>query len=283
MNSRAILLAWAMAFAAAALVLVGLARTEQLWWSQPGRFPQAPVVVLGSSLMLHAFPEQGPAKWPIDDRRSYVRFAVNSLEEEQTLDLLDLVTKRPTEMVLVEINPIAFDFAFERQTQEAWASWVLSPFNGLRRFSIQTRRGLKIVVGAFGGTGTPIQQMMATAPLDQTFHIETDVLAKAYPLSLRSPRDAPRLRRIIANARDAGIEIIFVVPPRSASAESYMGKEAGIEAQKHFAALAQDFGVPLFQPAFAWPDRFFNDQAHLNRAGALRFQEELADWWRQRQ
>ncbi|OJU52631.1 MAG: hypothetical protein BGO03_06355 [Mesorhizobium sp. 61-13] len=272
-----------MAFAAAALVLVGLARTEQLWWSQPGRFPQAPVVVLGSSLMLHAFPEQGPAKWPIDDRRNYVRFAVNSMDEQQTLDLLDLVTKRPTEMVLVEINPIAFDFAFERQTQEAWASWVLAPFNELRRFSIQTRRGLKIVVGAFGGTGAPIQQMMATAPPDQPFRIETDVLAKAYPLSLRSPREAPRLRRIIAKAREAGIEIVFVVPPRSASAESYMGKEAGVEAQKHFAALAQDFGVRLFQPAFAWPDRFFNDQAHLNRAGALRFQEELADWWRQRQ
>lgn len=233
--------------------------------------------------MLHAFPEQGPAKWPIDDRRNYVRFAVNSMDEQQTLDLLDLVTKRPTEMVLVEINPIAFDFAFERQTQEAWASWVLAPFNELRRFSIQTRRGLKIVVGAFGGTGTPIQQMMDTAPPDQPFRIETDVLAKAYPLSLRSPREAPRLRRIIAKAREAGIEIVFVVPPRSASAENYMGTEAGIEAQKHFAALAQDFGVRLFQPAFAWPDRFFNDQAHLNRAGALRFQEELADWWRQRQ
>ncbi|MBN9251515.1 MAG: hypothetical protein J0I86_13200, partial [Mesorhizobium sp.] len=108
------------------------------------------MAVLGSSLMLHAFPVHGPAKWPIDDRRNYVRFAVNSMDEQQTLDLLDLVTKRPTEMVLVEINPIAFDFAFERQTQEAWASWVLAPFNELRRFSIQTRRGLKIVVGAFG-------------------------------------------------------------------------------------------------------------------------------------
>lgn len=283
MTPRAILPAWVMAFAAAAFVLAGLVLAERLWWAQPGRFPQAPVVVLGSSLMLHAFPEQGPAKWPVDDRRDYVRFAVNSLDEVQTLDLLDLVAKRPTEVVLVEINPIAFDFAFEGQTQEAWASWVLAPFNELRRFSIQTRRGLKIAIGAFGGTGTPIQQMMATAPPDHAFRVEADVLAKAYPLSLRSPRDAPRLRRIIADARAAGIEIIFVVPPRSTSAESYMGKATGIEAQKHFAALAEEFGVRLFQPAFAWPDRFFNDQAHLNRAGALRFQEELADWWRQRQ
>jgi hypothetical protein len=232
--------------------------------------------------MLHAFPEQGPTRWPIDDRRTYIRFAIHSLDEHQTLDLLDLVLKRPTEVVLVEINPIAFDFAFERQAQEVWTASILMPFNELRRFSIQTRRGLRVVVAALGGTAPMIQQATAAAPPDRPFHIDPDGLARLYPLFLRAPREAGRLRRLIAEAREKGIEIVLSAPPRSATAANYMGRQAALRAQMHFAALAKQFGVPLFQPAFAWPDRFFSDQAHLNRAGALRFQEELAAWWEQR-
>lgn len=282
MNSRAVLLAWLMAIAFAVLVLVGLTRFERQWWSEPDRLPQAPVVIIGSSLMLHAFPEQSPAKWPVDDRLTYVRFAISGIDEAQTLDLLSLVLKRPSELVLVEINPIAFDFAFQRQAQDSWAASILMPFNELRQFSAEARRGFRVLVAGLGGAASIVQKMTSSAPLDQRFHVDADDLARLYPLFLRAPRETGRLRRLIAKAQEQGIEIVLSVPPRSATAASYIGRQAALQAQEHFAILAEELGVRLFQPEFAWPDRFFNDQAHLNRAGALRFQEELTTWWRKR-
>lgn len=283
MNPRAIGLAWGVAFAAVALILFGLIQFERRWWSEPDRLPQAPVIVIGSSLMLHAFPEQSPAKWPVDDRLTYARLAISGLDERQTLDLLGLVLKRPTKVVLVEINPIAFDFAFQRQVQDAWAASILMPLNEVRQFTGKARRGFRIILSALGGAVPIIQKMTSSAPPDRPFHVGPDGLARFYPLFLRAPREAEHLRGLIAEAREKGIEIVLGVPPRSATAANYIGRQAALQAQKHFATLAEELGVRLFQPEFAWPDRFFNDQAHLNRAGALRFQEELAAWWGHRQ
>jgi hypothetical protein len=282
MTRRAIVLAWVGACVMATLILIGLVHIEQRS-SSLDSLPEAPIVVIGSSLMRHAFPEQGPAKAPIGEDQPYVRFAVSSLDEHEALDLLDRVLKEPTKVILVEINPIAFDFAFEeRQRREGRffsPAWVL---NGLREFSDRARLGLRAVVDTLSGAATVTQQVTAPPRPDRPFYIDQDLLARLYPLFLRPPREAGRLRLQIARAREKGIEIVLLAPPRSTAAANYIGEDVTLQIRKHLAAVAEGLGLPLFQPAVAWPDNLFVDQAHLNRAGARRFQEELAAWWGQR-
>lgn len=282
MTLRAVVLAWLSACAIATLVLIGLAHIEKRS-SLLDSLPEAPIVVIGSSLMRHAFPEQGPARAPIGDGQTYVRFAVSGLVEHKALDLVDLVLKGPTKVILIEINPIAFDFAFEERDQrEIWPFSPLWVLKKLRGFSDQARLGLRAVVDTFGGAEPVTQQMTAPARPDHPFFVDKDLLARLYPLFLRPPREVERLRLQIARAREKGIEIVLLAPPRSTTAASYIGKDASKQIQLHLAAVAEKFGLPLFQPAFAWPDNLFVDQAHLNRTGASRFQQELAAWWRPR-
>ena len=78
------------------------------------------------------------------------------------------------------------------------------------------------------------------------------------------------------------MRLVFLAYPMSKAAAERLG-EGFLDDQRRALALAeQRLGVPVFGNTAVWPDRYFVDNAHLNRKGRERFLGELAAWERQR-
>jgi hypothetical protein len=243
----------------------------------PATLPAAPVVVIGSSLMAHAVPWHGDGHHSLlGDGRAHVRWAIGAISEAQTLQLVAGALQRGARTVLVEVHPLAFDFAFATPAHDvrplALANTVLQES---RLAATGLRRLLKL-----SPTPAPRQARLDGEPdtLDRPFETSPRAFAYFYPLHLREPADAVAWAALVQRAREQDAAIILVAPPRSRSAADAMGAAAGEALQRHLKALAQELGVPMFQPGPVWPDDHFIDHAHMNRQGRARFMQELARW-----
>ncbi len=269
MTAGALGRSWALASILVAATLIFLARTER-WIDREalGR----PVVVIGSSLLLHAVPASLPEKGGLlGDGRGHTRVAIQQISEEQTLSLLSQAMEAGAGTIFVEANSLAFDFAHRRPP------WILQASMGLAQRAYDLRRPIRWLLGREASLGREEAQS-----LDATSVIEPEALKISHPLHLREPRQPGRLAGILQEARDRGVEIVLVVPPRAQTAADHMGAEAQQTLQAHLAALAGNWGLPLFAPAPAWPDSYFVDHAHMNAQGRARFLAEIAQWWHDR-
>lgn len=243
----------------------------------PATLPNAPVVVIGSSLMAHAVASHGDGNDSLlGDGRAHVRWALGAISEAQTLQLVAGALQRGARTVLVEVHPLAFDFAFATRASEFQP---LTLANDFRRQSRQAASGLRHLL-KLSPPPAPLQATLFPEPgnLDRLFRVSPRMLALFYPLHLREPADPMAWAALVQRARQQNAAIILLAPPRSRSAADSMGPAAGEALQRHLAARAQELGVPMFQPGPVWPDDHFVDHAHMNRRGRARFMQELARW-----
>ncbi|MGZ0167671.1 MAG: hypothetical protein ACKVII_27430 [Planctomycetales bacterium] len=248
------------------------------------RFPESPVVVIGSSLMRYAVPATGSATDSLlDDGRSHVRLALSTITEKETLTALARVLAPPVECVFVEIQPLGMDFSYQRTPDRFFERTLLHiAVDRIRLFSRNSKREL----GRKSGWRSTMdlqpreQRSMTEEPskLDATFQTSSVALRQVYPIHLRSPRELDRLQQLLDKANEQHIKIVLVAPPRSQTAVNYIGDDFAESLERHFQNLARQLDLPLFQPARSWPDEFFVDHAHMNRRGRERFCRELARW-----
>lgn len=246
--------------------------------------PEAPVVVIGSSLMMYAVPPFGSGgNSLLGDSRDHVRLALSTITEQQTIGLLKRVLASPAERVFVEIHPFCFDFAFQTRRDGIFQQTRLHDLvDRIRKSSVHSRRELGRRSGWSSDTQDQhsIKETITHEPtrLDEAFHITSRSLGQVYPLHLRTPRHLGKLEKLLELAKERDIEIVLVAPPRSQTAVDYLENESTEALKKHIQDVAEQLDLPLFHPARCWPDEYFIDQAHMNRRGRKRFCNELAKW-----
>ena len=290
MTVRQFHLIWAMVVCMTAVTLGLLQKIqpeEQTAHRDPASdepIPEAPIVVIGSSLMMYAIPPISSGKNSLlGDSRKHVRLALSNITEPQTIGLLKRVIASQTEQVFVEIHPFCFDFSFQKPRDGIFQQTHLHDFiDQIRTFSVLSRRELGRRSGWHSDTKAQlsIEQTITHEPtrLDEAFHIARDSLDQVYPLHLRAPRHLDQLEELLGLAQERHLEIVLVATSRSQTAVDYIGSESADALERHIQDVARRLDLPLFQPARCWPDEYFIDQAHMNRRGRERFCNELAKW-----
>ncbi|WP_188518558.1 hypothetical protein [Alsobacter metallidurans] len=270
---------WAFAGLLSVAILMSCAALGRAAAARPPETGSAAVVAIGSSLLRYSIPPRGSAQQSLlGDGAEHVRLALDQITETEQMELLGKALSSRAKTILLEVNPLVFDF--RDQTPERHASRSLSERLGAwqRRLGEWVRSGLKNLLGA---TQTPLALTEAPS-LNQPNRISSAKLAALYPLSLHRPREEGTLQTMIAQAKRQGATIVLICPPRSQTAAEFMGPIAAETLRAHIQATADRLGLPLFAPAFAWPDTYFIDQGHMNWQGRRKFMGELANWWARR-
>lgn len=281
MTAKAMSTAWLLALLLAGVLLVLLSQSDRVRRPYLG-LPQAPVTIIGSSLMQHAFPvgiATSPEAGFVDT--PYVRFYASSISETKTLDLLDAALDGSTKLILIEVNAFVFDFNAVHRTQFAKnTAPFLSVIEQAQERLADYRAALR---GAIGLGASSMAQELTIAPApDRTIPVTAAQRSDRFPLWLHDPREMPRLQALVERAKTKAVAIVLIAPPRSQTAVAVLGVVAQAELDANIDRLAAQLGLPVFHSAQDWPDQYFNDQAHMNRQGAARFRAELSAWLRGR-
>ena len=214
----------------------------------------------------------------LEGHRSHARLAIAGINEEQALRLLDRVLDQSVEVVFLEINPFAFDFAHQI-TEKKLDFPLLSVAIQLKEKSLFLSEHIKALLN----TKSSPQSLTSEHPnLAEEFQ-EGILDVKNYPLYLRSPRNINELKRLISKAKYQDVQVILIAPPRSQRAAKYIGETGAKKLELHYQNLAKQFDLLLFQTDAFWPNENFSDSAHMNAKGRERFMEELSNWWKKYQ
>ncbi len=263
------ILAWVLA---AALAVGGL-----LWLrSIPAivEVPEVPegveVVVIGSSLAGYAVPWLSPEGGILGDGRRHVKWVTGAITEARTLDLMEIALADPdVGTVLVEMNAFVMKNTARKppadRTVPQRVAILLSGLTAELQVGLNTL-GNKVENGLMVGE-PPLGSRSWSAERLKRQSTRRDRLG--------APEDAVRLRAVLARARETGREVIFFEPPRPASTWEERSPEGADAAMAHFAALADELGVPFWPFGPVWPDSLFRDAGHLDGNGRARFLEEL--------
>lgn len=270
MSARGLAVCWLLAVALVTSVFTALAiRIGSPMTALPDA-GNTPVVAIGSSLTRHAVPVDAPPGGLLGDGRAHLRWDISSISEAQTLELFDRAIDAGVDTIIIEANPLAFDFGTARP-QSRFASAVLNPWLDM---SDRVRRWLKAQVTSTHGVSDADR-------LNRQLRIDPALLEAIYPLKLRAPREAGRLSELIAEAEAGGLEVIFWAPPRAGITTRYLDSEELGDLERHFVELARTYGVGLLSSGGIWPDDHFVDHAHMNARGRDRFVLELQAWWKE--
>ncbi len=94
-----------------------------------------------------------------------------------------------------------------------------------------------------------------------------------------SQTTATQLRGFRDVADEAGADLVFVIPPTLPDAYTpFTGSQAATDAaEQHVRDVAADLGVPVLDfTEMEYPANHFADAVHLNKAGSIRFSQDLA-------
>lgn len=253
---------------AVALALLGVGIPSLAPIEPPPDLRAAEVAFIGTSLTLQAVPLDAPPAGLLRDGRRHLRLAISAGSEEQMTALLEGAVAAGVREIFVEANPYLHSFR-ERPWflgliaagwQEAVHDFGRSIRDSIRGLVTETRRG----------TWSHVSQndvLRAHGEYDG----DTSDLSRLYPLRFHLPKDPARLMRVLAEARQQGRRIVFIVFPRSTTAAAYLGAELAREQARYVNLLAQRYEVEVWDLSGPWPDNHFYDQAHVNERGRERF------------
>jgi hypothetical protein len=242
--------------------------------------PQAPVVVIGSSLLRNGVPVSSDAEDALlGDGRPHIRLSVSSIDEIEVLDLARLAMAAGSKTILMEIFPFCRDFAnkvaFDPQNERYPSAWAHTTL-------LQSRALLKTFNRRILGHSARRKNVAAFLQEPNFGGVltrNTYDVANLYPMHLRQPIEAARLTEVVALAKSKGVEVYFLAPPTSEFAAEFQGDDAMGAQIAHAQAVADRFGVELISIGPVWPDSYFVDQGHLNLAGQERLVKDLRAQW----
>lgn len=270
--------AWLLAIISTAGIVCGVSNSAPFRESHFA-VPSVPVVAIGSSLFLHGIPARptsiAAADSLLGDGRTHVRVFRDSISEAEALAAMRAAVQGRAETVLLEVNPFAFDFSWQaaRASESRVIAWARGAIEWSRDWNSDIRAWL-------GRSPPPADEPAFEATEEvQKKHLSMNVF---YPLHLRPPKLTLELQEVLAAARQNGVHVLLVAPPRSFAAGFALGRTAIAALEVHLIRVAKFLDLPLFEPGPIWPNELFTDHAHLNRAGRARFLAELRAWWKAR-
>ncbi len=281
-DARAILAAWLAAIAVVAAIALSISNNSSLK-TRPD-FTNVETVFLGSSLTRHAVPiPENAVPTLVEQTGRYTRLGIRAARPGQIEDLLEQALDEGVPRVVVELRP----FLYRTRNQP-----LLDECSGIRCRSLQSAEGA--LTGLFD-LRTRFRDEYRSAldlPRSETWleiaTTEPDKLDRVlradrsfdhlYPLRLLFERDATRLIELVTRAKSEGVDLIFVLYPRSPVANSKLPDEQERAIARFVDELAADLDVDLFAPAADWPNANFHDSAHFNQSGRDRFVREFTQW-----
>jgi hypothetical protein len=270
-NARQLAIVWVIALALVAGFLVAPK------WLADRAEPAATddIVVIGSSLMAHAFPvEAGGATSLLGDGRSHVRIASSRMGEAELLRRFEEAIDRRSPLVFLEANPLIFDLAHSagQRPCDGWTNWMRN-FLGVEQTRVaDAYRRILDRPRALDYPGDPPTLMSA-------HRLDPAQVRLVYPIRLRPMCDEAAFKAAVERARAQGTRVVLVLPPRSPDGDRLMGPGVPTEIRRRATALAARLDAELFAPPDQWQNAEFVDTAHLNIAGRRHFLNALRHWW----
>jgi len=248
---------------------VAVSRSERFEYAIRNLDPLPDLIVLGSSLSSVAVPPQmrldaepgsgAPAL-------TALRIALPCTQPQELARLLELATSRGVSVILFEINHFLYDLK------------SCHPERGLRArlgdFVLFLRWRIKWAI--YGTDSALAEAAYESTFLKQIYDGDESRLRRDYRISLRPPEAFGLLEPVLAAGRKKGLRVILVVLPRSETASRFLGTAFNSGLDTRIADIRDRFANMVWEPARSWPDRYFADQGHMNRAGRERFMAALA-------
>jgi len=234
------------------------------------------IVFIGSSLTRSALPGTDPPHGILGDGRASSIRSMNHISERITNTLLADAIDSGAETVFLEINAYAHDYI------DLLEPAFLGPLVvALRETSAQLRFIIKRLLNLPRNTRIV---WLDRSTADETLDAKQLRPNDYYRLLKFEPSYPDELQALLARAGEADVEVFFFSPPRPISAVSMMGEDEFADLNSHIETIAASFAIPLWSSPAAWPDDHFMEiHAHANMLGRKRFQQELSQWYGERQ
>lgn len=225
-------------------------------------------VIIGTSLVFHAFPAEYPANDIFSVAKTHdriIRVRMNDLSDLEALKPVRRAVDVGVKAIFVEIDPFLRDFHIDYEL-DARLRAVRDFSIRLRGAALQWLRPPPVITN--GG-------VMIDSPGDKIYDGNIHGFADKYPLYVHAPHDSSGIAETLAIGRRQGLNIVWVAMPRSQTAVSYLGPTFETAFTSQLQAFAAAFNATVWRPAIFWPNEFFVDDAHMNAAGRARFISEL--------
>lgn len=271
MTSRGFALSWAAVLACVATTFAVLAAPPDLSVD----FEEADIVFVGTSLTSHAVPRYAGPHTAVITEKTHFRVGLGAGDQREMIKLLDSAIAQKPELVVIEINPFLFDFNHQQAVRLpkddpiAEASRLIQISRNNARERLQTLAGLR---DSRIGHAT----RFVNAPVGSQ---DVSDAAKLYPLHLHDPSPDPALVERLLAAREQGVEVAFLLPPRSANGVRLIGKGTSQELQANARIFTRRAGCELIDFGTGWDDAFYIDLGHLNSVGRERFLDHFRQWY----
>jgi hypothetical protein len=242
-------------------------RTAQIAYTIARFDPVPDILVLGSSLSMLAFPPQIriPAAEKQEADRVAIRIALPCSQPAELARVLDEAVRSGVSTVLFEVNH--FLYSLKPCNPDRGLSTRLTDFSRALRQRLEWA-----LFGSKSALGEVAHERVFLA---RTYDGDPRKLALHYPRDLSSPKAFDLLEDPMSEAVRRGIEVIFIVMPRSRTAARFLGAEFDALLDTGLVELRSRFSGKVWEPARAWPDHYFADWAHMNEAGRARLLSEL--------
>ena len=229
-------------------------------------------VFVGSSLTDHVIPHDD-AGLSQELGGPYAKNVHRGVRRHSFIRERDYARGAGVDVVFVEVTHFLFDQA-RVIPSKGWFAHGWEPLRDLgKRFLGDVR-----VIGREALTQAGLKRDYTKRKIDREYKLIPEVIKELFPATPKRTREVDFLVRAIRDMQEAGGEVILVVPPLSEVAYELAGEGALEEVSQLAAALSKETGAKLFAPAAPWPNSFYIDSSHVNRAGRERFRAELIDW-----
>ena len=266
MTPRAILFAWGIGLAFTLIFVLGIRSLEKAHvascsvMENPG--PEAPAIVIGSSLTRYAFATDNTSTGLIADATVWT---ASGLGPDQGMHLLQCALETAVPQIFVEASTFAFPYEWvgngERSISER-----------LDRFLTAFKREVRLAIGriVLGERDVRIGSTPAVALPNHDWDGTRPALSQSPRTPIHTTWAEP-LREL--NARHAG-RIVLFDPPRTRLQVQDIAR--GFDPAQVLAALSEAAGLPSITVGLVWePANFIDYHSHMNARGRLRFQREF--------
>jgi len=249
-------------------------------------------VFIGTSLTRFAIPPGATGDALLWDEVSHSRLSFGgSIDSRAHITaLLNHSLDAGAEEIYVEVYPFLRRFKSElrlakkRATLAESAIWRGVVDKDVQKawfhFGVILREPIRMILGRRTFNKFPMLYPEDVPFLDETGLRVEKQMEQLYPYkvtALEDPESLDSLKPSVARSEEQGAHLAFLAYPISEAAAERLGEPLLAELRSSLTLFERRLKVPVLGSVEVWPNRYFVDNAHMNRAGRERFLKRLAD------
>lgn len=230
-------------------------------------------VFVGTSLLDHAVPDEDPVLAELlgGPFEKHVHLGVR---RHEILREIRLAESADSKFIFIELS----HFLYQLHGNPRETGWFATGWMPLRQAGHAMLANTR-TLGLEALSQLGVKRHRQGDRLDLPYQLRPERLEAIFPLRPGPTIGTAQLAQVIREKKNTTTEVILIVPPFSELAHQLAGDGAIEEIARLASELSLATGAPLFMPAHPWPDSFYIDSSHLNRAGRERFRTMFVDWF----